>query len=241
MKILIKKIFNSFGFELHRISLENSSQVRLMKMLSMHSIDLVLDVGANVGSYSKALRIYGYKGHLVAFEPLTKVRKELLRLSNNGLMWDIAPQAAVGADDGEVVINIAAGTSASSSILDMMDSHKQAAPRSQYVDTEIVPLRKLDTLTEEYRDKYANIFLKIDTQGYEHFVLEGARKTLERVVGIQLELSLVPLYEGQILYDDLMENMKLLGFNMWELSTVLTDPKSGRLLQVDAVFFRDQE
>jgi len=239
VKILLKKIIYLLGFELHRFSPENSSRARLMKMISMHSIDLVLDVGANVGLYSKALRVYGYKGRLVAFEPLTKARKELLKLSNNGLIWDVAPQAAVGADDGEVEINIAAGASASSSILNMMDSHKQAAPFSQYVDVEKVPLRKLDTLTEEYRDKYSNIFLKIDTQGYEHFVLEGAEKTLKRVAGIQLELSLIPLYEGQILYDDLVDKMKILGFSMWDISTELTDPKSGRLLQVDAVFFRD--
>jgi len=136
-----------------------------------------------------------------------------------------------------VEINVA-GNSASSSILDMMDSHKLAAPHSQYIDTEKVPLRRLDSLTEDYRDKYSNIFIKIDTQGYEHFVLEGAVKTLESVMGIQLELSLVPLYEGQLLYDDLVEKMELLGFNIWDISIGLIDPKSGRLLQVDIVFFR---
>jgi FkbM family methyltransferase len=238
VKILIKKIMYLLGFELHRFSPENSSQARLMKMISIHSIDLVLDVGANVGMYSRTLRMCGYQGRLLAFEPLSKAREELLQLSSNDKMWDVAPQAAIGAENGEVEINVA-GNSSSSSILNMMNSHKQAAPHSQYVDVEKVPLRKLDTLTEGYRDKYSNIFLKIDTQGYEHFVLEGAKKTLKRVAGIQLELSLIPLYEGQILYDDLVDKMKILGFSMWDISTVLTEPKSGRLLQVDAVFFRD--
>lgn len=238
MKLILKNIIHLLGFEIHRFSLKKSSQARLMKMLSLHSIDLVLDVGANVGLYSKALRRNGYQGFLIAFEPLTNARDKLLKLSGNDKMWDVAPQAAIGAEDGEIEINIA-GNSTSSSILNMMDSHKQAAPHSQYIDTEKVPLRRLDTLTGEYRKKYSNIFLKIDTQGYEHFVLEGAEKTLDSVIGIQLELSFVPLYEGQILYNDLMEKMKLLGFSMWEISTVLTDPKSGRLLQVDAIFFRD--
>ena len=40
-------------------------------------------------------------------------------------------------------------------------------------------------------------YLKIDTQGYEWKVLEGATEVLNYLCGIQLEVSLLPLYEGQ--------------------------------------------
>ena len=90
-----------------------------------------------------------------------------------------------------------------------------------------------------YLDK--NVFLKIDTQGYESQVLEGAEKTLEIVSGVQLELSLVPLYEGQMLMPDLIAKMTDLGFDLWGISPTFADPESGQMLQVDGTFFKRLE
>jgi len=97
----------------------------------------------------------------------------------------------------------------------------------------------LDSISSKYISEDSNIFIKIDTQGYEDLVLKGACETIKKATGLQLEVSLVPLYEGQTLYADIIDKMKTFGFNIWGLSTVLIDTKTGRLLQVDAVFFRD--
>ena len=69
-------------------------------------------------------------------------------------------------------------------------------------------------------------------------MLAGAQAVLPRMAGVQLELSLVPLYEGQQLFDKLFEKVKASGFELWSISPVLVDPQSGRLLQLDATFFR---
>jgi len=69
-------------------------------------------------------------------------------------------------------------------------------------------------------------------------VLDGAAEVLSRVVGLQLELSLVPLYGGQKLMPELAGRVTSLGFELWEISPAFIDPRSGRLLQVDATFFR---
>jgi hypothetical protein len=84
------------------------------------------------------------------------------------------------------------------------------------------------------------LFLKIDTQGYEDRVLRGAVELLPRAVGLQLEMSLVSLYEGQRRFDEMYVELVGKGFELWSMSPAFVDPRSGRLLQVDATFFRSQ-
>lgn len=225
------------GYDVHRFRPESSADARLLAMLRSHSIDLVFDVGANTGQFGTMLRGLGYLGRIVSFEPLSAERAHLLEASMDDPIWDVAPQAAVGDEDGEIEIHIAAN-SQSSSALNMLDSHSSAAPDSRYIGSEWVPLRRLDTLALEYFRRDSVAFLKIDTQGFEDRVLAGAEATIDRIVGLQLELSLVSLYEGQRLYDELIAQVSARGFNLWSISPVLVDPVTGRLLQVDATFFR---
>ena len=71
-------------------------------------------------------------------------------------------------------------------------------------------------------------------------MLDGASDLLTGtgIVGLQLELSLTPLYEGAMTYREALDRAEALGMRLMGLSPVFTDPASGRLLQADAVFFR---
>lgn len=236
-KSVVKRLIRGFGFDLRRYRPEASDDAQFMAMLATHRVNLIFDVGANVGQFGRQLRNAGYGGRIVSFEPLAPARKELALACKNDLLWELAPQAAVGSEDGEIEIHVA-GNSVSSSVLNMLDAHAFAAPESVYVDSEKVPLRRLDTLAPDYPQQDSVLFIKIDTQGYEDRVLEGAPKLLARAVGLQLELSLVPLYEGQRLYDEMIAQLKALDFVLWSMTPAFVDPKSGRLLQIDATFFR---
>ncbi len=235
---LIRRTANRFGIDIHRCRLQTPESVRLAAMLASQGVDLVFDVGANVGQFAQSLRAAGYKGRLVSFEPLSTAHAQLLRVSQKDVQWKIAPQVAVGAHEGEIEIHVAAN-SVSSSALEMLDSHGKAAPGSAYVGSERVRLSRLDTLAHDYMRPDTVPFIKIDTQGYEDQVLTGATNLLDRVSGLQLELSFVPLYEGQQLFDALVERLRALGFSIWAIWPGLCDPRSGRMLQVDAVFFRN--
>jgi hypothetical protein len=57
---------------------------------------------------------------------------------------------------------------------------------------------------------------------------------------IQLELSLLSLYEGQSLYRELIEHLSEYGSQLWHVIPGFSDPNSGRMLQVDGVFFKEQ-
>ena len=119
-----------------------------------------------------------------------------------------------------------------------MESHASAAPESAYVSAEKVPIFRLDTVATPYLEKARNPFLKIDTQGYEWHVLDGASAIVPRMRGVLCELSLVPLYEGQRLWLEIIRRLEHEGFTLWSIQMGFTDPRDGRTLQVDAIFFR---
>jgi FkbM family methyltransferase len=235
--VFIKKTLNSIGIEAHRFNPQSSSLARLIAALRAHEIDLIFDVGANEGQFALELRIGGYSGQIVSFEPLTTAHDRLMQACRGDSSWHVASRCAVGDRQGEVQINIA-GNSVSSSILPMLDEHASAAPESIYCANECSPLITVDSMAQEFIANAKAPFLKIDTQGYEWHVLDGARLTLPRLTGISMELSSVPLYEGQRLWRESIERVEAAGFTLWSLEPVFTDPNSGRTLQWDGLFFR---
>ncbi len=70
--------------------------------------------------------------------------------------------------------------------------------------------------------------------------MNGAHTLMTHIVGLQLEISLVPLYEAHSLLDDMLQNLKEKGFDRWGISTVFSDPHTAQLLQIEATFFRPQ-
>src|SRR6185295_19444385 len=129
--------------------------------------------------------------------------------------------------------------SESSSLLEMLPKHRKAVPTSNYIDSEEITVRTLDALFNEYHQANDRTYLKIDAQGYEQKILAGARETLGNLVGLQLELSFVPLYRDQILFLEMVYLLKQGGFRLMSLEPVFRDDKTGELLQVDGVFFRE--
>lgn len=225
------------GIRVQRDNTHTNPELRLGRMLGAERIDLVIDVGANSGQYGRALRASGYNGRILSFEPLSSARLGLETVSRRDDKWSIAERVAIGDYDGVVMINIA-GNSTSSSILDMLDSHRRAAPYAPYVGSEEVPVRRLDSVQHPFLDKSTRPFLKIDTQGYESRVLTGATDLLNRVKGVQVELSLRPLYEGQVLWRGVIDSLEASGFELWGLVPGFLDPETGRMLQCDGIFLR---
>jgi hypothetical protein len=55
---------------------------------------------------------------------------------------------------------------------------------------------------------------------------------------LQLELSLVPLYQGEPLIRTMLEKVDALGYELYAVIPGFTDMKSGRLLQLDGIFIQ---
>jgi FkbM family methyltransferase len=203
--------------------------------MSEHGIDLVLDVGANGGQYGRFLRNIGYAGRICSFEPLSSAFAALTKASAGDPSWEVR-RIAVGDRRGTAVLNVA-GNSESSSFLPMLQAHLAAFPESRYVATEEVEMTTVADVIAEL-PKRAGLFLKIDTQGYERPVLEGAGKALDDVRGVQIEMSISPLYEGEMTMPAALTFMAERGFVLMALEPGASDQRTGQLLQVDGLFFR---
>ena len=83
--------------------------------------------------------------------------------------------------------------------------------------------------------------MKIDTQGYEKAVLDGATALLPRLVGLQLEMSLVPLYKGALDYRSMVDNLDAQDFELHLVLPGYFERKLARQLEIDGVFIKRQK
>ncbi len=208
---------------------------RRQRLLVDRGVDLVLDVGAARGGYATELREFGYTGRIVSFEPLAAAHADLVRAAASDPRWETR-HTALGDVTGRQEIHVASNSD-SSSLLPMAEQHRASSPDIGYVGTETIEVSRLDDVAADVVGDARTPFLKIDTQGFERAVLEGAEATVPRLVGLQLELSFVTLYEGGMLADEAISWAYDHGFVLVGLDQGFTDP-GGAILQADGVFLR---
>ena len=209
---------------------------RCAGLLHRFGVEVLFDGGANNGQFARSMLGGGYKGRIISFEPLSQAFNKL-QANTAGIPEWKAVKIALGDNDGECDINISQN-SQSSSILAMRDEHVAAAPLSKFIGVEKATVRKLDSVVDEYSSETDNCFLKLDVQGFEKKVLQGAARSLERCCGIQLEISVQPLYHGEEKLEDMLAYVRELGYEPASLSNGFSNPSSQRLLQIDGIFFR---
>lgn len=232
----LRQQLQRLGVDLSRYPQERAEHRRAL-LLREQAISATLDVGANTGQFGEGLRRFGYRGRIISFEPLPNVWEALRAKAAPDPLWDTV-QCALGRVAGTVELNIAGNNGASSSVLPMLDRHRSAAPQAAYVDAVFVEQRTLDDVALPMLAPSDRVLLKIDVQGYEQEVLAGAPAAMHRARAVQLELSLVPLYENGLLYREAIDYMQTAGFQLQWLQPGFSDPVSGQLLQFDALFLR---
>ncbi len=230
LKTFVERMFNKLGFSVRR-------QIRhgFYEPYFSQKIELILDVGANSGQFALSLRGCGYKSQIVSFEPLSEAYEKLRKNSASDQRWEVYDRCAIGEETGEVTI-FQSFNSYSSSILKIMPAHLTAAHDSRITGSEQVPVLPLEKIYSQVTVGAGPVALKIDTQGYEMKVLKGLGGYLKNVSLVQLELSIVELYEKQELALEYFEFFSQNGFEIWSLKPGFTDPQSGRMLQFDAIF-----
>lgn len=227
----VKNAFESVGLKVSKIANQPPNP------LTHHQIDLLFDVGANIGQHALMTRAEGYRGRIVSFEPLPDAHEVLLRKSQDDPLWTVHKRCAVGSKLGEAEMNISKN-SYSSSLLPMLQAHSSASPDSIYVGKVKTEIITLDSVFESYRTNDEKTLLKIDAQGFETEVLNGISNNLRNLFGVELELSVVALYDGQDLYSHFFEFFEEHGFSLWTLKPSFSDPSTGQLLQFETVFVR---
>ena len=144
---------------------------------------------------------------------------------------------ALGERDGEVELEVSAESDMSSLLPQSALLRRSRRARASSAAS-AVRLARLDGVIEDYLDPDEAIFLKLDTQGYEAQVLAGAAVLLPRLAGVQLEMPLVPCYEGERGFRDLLDDLAAAGFSPFLFMPGYFERKLARQLQVDGVFMR---
>lgn len=234
LKQPIRHVFGRLGYEVVRLQRDETRF--LQHLMSRHSINLLLDVGANQGQYAMRMRSIGYGGEMHSFEPGSEAFRLLSRHASRDPRWTVH-NLAVGAVVEQRDLYVSED-SVSSSLLEVAPAHIHAAPASVEKRTEHVEVRPLQDAVPLSADK--NVWLKMDTQGSEGEVLEGMQSGLRHVRVVQTELSLLECYYGQADYRAIIECLHENDFRLAYVEPGTPEPSDGSMLQFDAIFTRDR-
>ena len=158
---------------------EAAFDLELLKVVETFISDtsIVWDIGANVGVFSFAAAGVAKNGSVLAVEAdiwlAQIVRKSLLLNENKNLNVDVLP-CAIANEDGVATFLIAQRGRASNS-LESIGGHSQTGGVRERVS---VPTLTLDTLLNHFK---APTFLKVDVEGAETMVLQGATRLLRDI------------------------------------------------------------
>jgi len=207
--------------------------------LKKFGVTVLLDVGANVGQYAAEVRQRGYRNRIVSFEPQAAAFAKVALAAGHDPRWQCL-NLALGAAESSAEMNIAEN-SESSSLLPMERRHVTAYPESAYVGKESIRVTTLDSLRTELLLDSDVVWLKMDVQGYEMSVLDGASQTLPQVCAIEMELSVVSLYKGSALLCDSIAALEKRGYHLIAVEETFLDGQLLHALQLNGIFEQRSE
>jgi len=198
-------------------------------------VDVVLDVGANRGQYADRLRRSGYRGRIVSFEPVPELVAALRDRAARDDRWQVHDYA-LGEEDGEAPINVVP-ESAVSSLLDASDFGKEWLPKMATSHTETIRVRRLADVLDEVTAGLPDprVFLKLDTQGFDLQAFRGAGDRVGELMGMQSEVSCVPIYDGMPRMAEQLTAYEQAGFELTGMFPVSRDRPTLRVIEFDAV------
>lgn len=194
-------------------------------------VDAILDVGANRGQFSLACRIRKRGVPIFAFEPIPE-EAELFNKAHGRSPQVQLFQTALGPEMGTATLHLS-GRADSSSLLPIGKAQEETFAGTSEVATITVPVMPLDGFLDHW-NRFSDMLLKLDVQGFELKVLEGATKTLKKCRYVYAECSAKELYVGQALYPEVAGFLAVHGFELRSRHNEFW--KAGELIQADYLF-----
>lgn len=207
--------------------------------LAKTGVTLFLDVGANIGQTGERLRDKGYSGRIVSFEPLSACFPQLDGKAGEDPLWE-AHNTAVGTEDGTAKIGVS-GNLMSSSLLEATEKLIKIYAPIAYTHHETINVLRLDTVLDSIAKPGDVIHLKIDTQGYEQRVIEGAVGVMDRISSVRMEVAVREVYKGEMILPDAITMMTKLGYVLIESWPAWRDPQTNEVLHFDLMFRREDQ
>jgi FkbM family methyltransferase len=237
-KRVIQGALHRLGYQVQQFPAPHSYERHIRGLLLRLDVNCVIDVGAHKGEFYRLLRQAGYSGTIVAFEPLPDSFVQLCREAAGDQNWR-GYNLALGTETGLKSINVP--DSAGFTSLRPNTYCEQRFPHARWEGRTVdVHIERLETLYPEVVNGIARprVFLKMDTQGWDIQVLEGAGAALADVVMLQSEVSVIPLYEGMSSIIESIAHYNALGFEVTNLFPVTFDGEGIRVVEYDCVMRR---
>lgn len=192
-------------------SVLNPHLYRKYEMIKRNGINVALDVGACYGEFATQMRVFGFKQRIISFEPVSESFMRLQQLAKKDPNWE-CHQYALGSINAHKQIHILNCRQASS-LLEPTDALQHHFGSQMAVEKhETVQIQRLDSVYRTLCKPTDAVFLKIDAQGYEKEIIEGAGDDLSSCVLIQLEVSLIPFYKGETTIAEMILYMEKKGY-----------------------------
>jgi FkbM family methyltransferase len=241
---LLRRSLARFGYYLGRYPRADNLSQHLIYLFSCLGINCVLDVGAHTGDFGLELRRLGYSGRIESFEPVAETFATLAKCCAGDGQWH-AHRFALGRQDGMAEIHVTGGSTFSSFLRPSPYGVEQFGEKLQGGHTEKVEVRRLEEVFDQLVagvDR-PRVFLKIDTQGHDREVIEGAGSALGRICALQTELSVKPIYQGMSTsFAESVAYLQGLGFELTGLFPVTWDRHDRlRVIELDCVMCRPPE
>jgi FkbM family methyltransferase len=237
---IARRGLHRLGVDVIRHPSRHSFDWHLQLLFAKLGIDCVLDVGANRGQYAQLLRKIGYSGHILSFEPVPEAYSELQRVMAGDRRWRGFP-FALGDRDGVAPLHVSGGTSEASSFLEMNEEGPKVwGDHHRELRSAEVQVRRLDSILDDLvRDLPApRIYLKMDTQGYDLAVVEGARGVLDRILALQSEIAERAFYHGMTPLPEALARYLAMGFVFTGIFPGNRDEDHLRVFEFDCVMMR---
>jgi FkbM family methyltransferase len=231
---MLRKLINACGFDAYRLMARGFPKRRTMKEFleyiarSGFSPQTVIDVGVGFGTF-ELYDTFSTARHLL-IEPLKEFDKSLKDISRRYHAEYVV--AAAGAQPGTVDINIHSYPERSSLLEIKMAGGTGTEPSRE------VPVVTIDDLCKE-KQMQGPYLIKVDAQGYELRVLDGAEAVLRDTELIILEAILFEFYQNQPQFSDVVSYMKNKGFVVYDIFDGYNRPLDGALALLNVAFVKE--
>jgi len=199
--------------------------------------NMVVDIGANRGQFSLAVRQCLPQARIIAFEPLPEPAR-IFRTVFAGQSGVELHEMAIGPSGGPCTMHIS-GRDDSSSLLPITDLQSELHPGTGEVGLLQVRVERLSSIIRE-ADLASPSLMKMDVQGFELQCLEGCQELLPCFDYLYVECGFQELYAGQAHASRLIRFLFDQGFELKEICHVFHDA-GGRSVDADLLFIRGGE
>jgi FkbM family methyltransferase len=227
------------GLHVGRYPPVDSLAYHLKTLLRELEIDCVLDVGAHHGEFAALLRDLDYTGQIISFEPVRASFDVLTRARAGDRLWS-GRNIALGAEDGELEMNIYRGSVFNSLLKPADDGTRRFAAATEVIGVERVQICRLEPILGEILAlrPSTKLFLKLDTQGYDLQVVRGAGLRIDAIRALQAELAARATYTGMPSLAESLGELERLGFELTGMFPVAREMDHLRLIEIDCVMCR---